>query len=134
MSTKLSQINLGKLGANGVSRSLDVDPYDSVQLELIGQDTASFTARVRASFRPSAEVDFTAVSSVTNPWFYVAIKDYSLAGTVIAGATGTAFSADGVKAIALNCDRIQSIAVELSSYATGQLLVNIFPTTIGSNQ
>lgn len=122
-------IQLGKLADDGHSAKLEgANSFDSLQFEIVATDTASFKVRAKASF--DTDVDFTAPNSATNRWFYVAIKDYSAAGTVVAGSTGITIAANGCYAFSCNCDRVNAACIEIYDHATGEAIITAYPTSL----
>jgi len=133
MSYNLPAIPLGKLAAAGHSNKLDnANAYDSLQFEIVATDTPTFSVRIKGSF--NTDVDFTQPNSNTNKWFYVALRDYSAAGTVSAGATGLAITSAGTYAFEANCSRLMSACIEVFSHSAGTANITAYPTDINDGK
>lgn len=75
-------------------------------------------------------VDFSAVSSATNPWYYVDMKGLGDGATTVTGDTGiTGTTATSAKSYAINLDFAKWIAVDVSTLSAGSVSVVLTAAT-----
>lgn len=85
----------------GIGSAKPVSDLMHMAFQLSSQTSANFTIKFQGSLAETMP-DFAAAATATNPWAYISIKDDTLDGTVIAGATGLAYTGtDLVKIIEL---------------------------------
>lgn len=93
--------------------------HSSILVLLVGATT---TIKVKVS--NADDVDFSAASTVDNPWYYVDLKGLGDGGTTVIGATGvTATTATTHKAYAVNIDMAKWMAVDVESLSVGTVSV-----------
>lgn len=116
--------------ANGTGQEFNISQFNNIGIEISGDSTPLAGVRVKASFRPLTEIDFSAASSPSNPWEYIAINEY-LTADLAEGATGYQFSgaAEEVKLFTLNSDDLRSISAEIYNYTGGNVNVIIYPVS-----
>lgn len=115
---------LNEVTATGYSAAIDVKNIDYITVEFAGTDTSVFTGSVKGAIGNTAP-NFSNAASPSNPYDLVGFKKINSDGTVIAGATGVAFTADGVTLIELNVKQLDWISVGVSAYTSGTISARV---------
>lgn len=111
---------LGNLSAAGHTGAINVGAYRHVFLTLVGHTSAAFDVLIQTTLLDD-EPDFTAAAALDNEWAYMGSFDLNDPSSVVAGATGYSFAANGVKQIIVNTDKVEWLAVEVANYTSGNL-------------
>lgn len=83
---------------------------------------ATTTIKVKAS--DADDVDFSAASTINNPWYYVDLKGLGDGATTVTGSTGiTGTTATSQKGYAVNIDNARWMAVHAEVLSAGSVSV-----------
>lgn len=105
--------------AVGESPTITLKNYRHCVLTLIAADTPSMTVKVKHSF--DKNVDFGAAASPTNVWSYLELINRADQTDIVVGSTGEVISSAGVTEYAINSDHTGYIAVDVTSWTSGNL-------------
>lgn len=109
---------LDGISVTGHSVNIDTSSFDDVYIYLVGTGTLSWTVKVKTG---DIGVDFTAASSATNLWTYVALQD-SIDKSAIAGGTGASITTTTPKRIRIDDFYNAAICLEATEISgTGTL-------------
>ncbi len=109
---------LDNVTANSVSSEFNVKSFRNLVIEMGTANSAALTVKVRGTV---SGADLSAAATQTNRWSYIQTVDRD-SGTAAAGSTGISWSGtDSVKAMAINIDKADTIAVEVSGYTAGNI-------------
>jgi hypothetical protein len=79
---------------------------------------ATFVTKVKVS--NAEDVDFSAASTVANPWYYVDLKGLGDGATSVTGSTGiTGTTVTAARAYAINVDVAKWVAVDVQTLSAG---------------
>lgn len=93
--------------------------HSSILVLLVGATT---TIKVKVS--NADDVDFSAASTVSNPWYYVDLKGLGDGATTVVGTTGiSTTTATSQKGYAVNIDMARWIAVDVEALSVGTVSV-----------
>jgi hypothetical protein len=89
---------------------------------------ATSTFKVKVS--NATTVDFTAASTVDNPWYYVDLKGIGDGASTVTGSTGFSTTTESShKAYAINVDMAKWVGVEVSALSAGTASVILSAAT-----
>jgi hypothetical protein len=107
--------------ATANSKAINVSDFVKVGLNLATASSANLTFKVKGAIGQTAP-DFTAASSVSNPWFYVDLAPLDNAGVVVDGDTGLVWSGtDATRGVEINTDTIDYIALVVTARSAGSI-------------
>jgi hypothetical protein len=118
---------LNAVSAATLSAKTRVEDFRHLHLyvQLAGATT---TMKVKAS--DVETVDFSAPSTISNPWYYVDLKGLGDGATTVEGDTGIAVTTTtSAKAYAINVDFAKWIAVDASVLSAGTVSVMLTAAT-----
>ena len=119
---------LNAKAADGFGAEIDVSQWIHIGVEIASDNNFDGAVKCQGSFQSLENVDFSAVASLTNRWFYVAMYK-TIDALILAGGTGVVFSGtDSVQGLLINHDNIRSINFQVTDYVIGDVTVTIFPT------
>lgn len=82
------------------------------------------TTTIKVKVSDYDNVDFSAASTVSNPWYYVDLKGLGDGGTTVTGSTGvTGTTATSQKGYAVNIDNAKWLAVDAEALSAGSVSV-----------
>lgn len=112
---------LNGVTAATLSDKVLVEDYRHLTL-YVALAAATTTIHVKAS--DADDVDFSAASTITNPWYYVDLKGLGDGATTVTGSTGiTGTTATSQKGYAVNIDNAKWMAVHASALSAGSVSV-----------
>lgn len=112
---------LNAVTAATLSGKVLVEDFRNITL-LVFLVGATTTIKVKVS--DSDNVDFSAASTVANPWYYVDLKGLGDGGTTVTGSTGiTGTTATSQKGYAVNIDNAKWLAVDADALSAGSVSV-----------
>lgn len=80
------------------------------------------TTTIKVKVSQADDVDFSAASTVTNPWYYVDLKGLGDGATTVVGSTGiTGTAATSQKGYAINVDMAKWVAVHAEALTAGSV-------------
>lgn len=78
------------------------------------------TSTIKVKVSQAEDVDFSAASTVDNPWYYVDLKGLGDGATTVVGSTGiTTTTATTQKGYAVNVDMAKWLAVDVQTLSAG---------------
>lgn len=88
------------------------------------------TTTIKVKVSNVDDVDFSAASTLANPWYFVDLKGLGDGATTVEGATGiTATTGTSTKGYAVNTDIAKWIAVDVTALSAGTVSVALSAAT-----
>lgn len=82
------------------------------------------TTTIKVKISNADDVDFSAASTVSNPWYYVDLKGLGDGATTVVGSTGISGTvATSYKGYAINIDLGKWVAVDVEALSAGSVSV-----------
>jgi len=98
-----------------------VDDFSHYTLQVF---LVAATATIKVKASDSDTVDFSAASTVANPWYYVDLKGLGDGATTVTGSTGiTSTTATTQKGYAVNIEHTKWLAVDAEVLSAGSVSV-----------
>jgi hypothetical protein len=95
--------------------------HSSILVLAVGATT---TIKVKVSNVENNIIDFSAPSTVTNPWYYVDLKGLGDGASTVVGTTGLALTAStSQRGYAINIDMAKWVAVDVEALSLGSVSV-----------
>jgi hypothetical protein len=118
---------LNAVSAATLSDKVQVEDYRHLTL-YVALAGATTTIKVKAS--DADDVDFSASSTISNPWYYVDLKGLGDGATTVTGSTGiTGTTATSQKGYAVNIDNAKWLAVHAEVLSAGSVSVLLSAAT-----
>lgn len=105
-------------GVLGKGVPMKVEDFRHLMLHIATAGTATLTVKVQGSIADDAP-DFTAASSVANPWSYVQIKDYLDASAIDGGTGVSAAGSDVSRLFEVNTNGLVWLNVIVTAFTGG---------------